>query len=438
MMLTRSRTHGRGGFPRVLAIVATMLLVLPVEPHPAAAADRPVDLVAAVAERATYGLAAEADLVADIVNSGRDIGTGKWGIVLTADEEAALNLPRRMAFANAVSEELLPHAGELATFGGAYIDQERHGELVIGLTQRDGEVEASLRALLPDDAIGLRFERVERSYAELRAAADVAEAAWRTIMGERLLPGYAPDVRLNTLRFDVRPVDMEAASAALADLEAAAGVPIVLRPAEIGGGDACSWASCFSPMLAGIKVYRGGYPSYQVRCTMGFHINVGSDEQWTTSGHCTNAGSNAWYMQGYGKIGDETATIYWGGGYDITRIQMSDAQDSDGIYATSHNVSGSRMPINGETVCAALGGTSETIDCGTISDDWKSYFMFECWCNVNGGDTSGISTQGGDSGSPIYVPGQGFEIAIGVHSDANGHFARIQDALVHWNATIRS
>lgn len=343
-----------------------------------------------------------------------------------------------MQFANAVSEKLLPQASALVTFGGAYIDQTRGGELVIRLTRRDAEVEGRLHALLPDGRIGLRFEVVETSYAQLRSAADLAQHAWSAIMGDRLLPGFAPDVRLNALRLDVLPDDMAGAAAVVSDLSEAVGTPVVLRLAEIGAGDACSWASCYSPMLAGIKVYRGGYPSSQARCTMGFHINIGSDEQWTTSGHCTNTGSNAWYMQGYGKIGDETSTIYWGGGYDITRIQMSDVQDSDGIYATSGNITGSRVPITGETVCAALGGTSEVIDCGTITDDWKSYFMFECWCTVNGGDHSGINTQPGDSGSPIYVPGQGYEIAIGVHSDSNGHFARIQDALIHWNASIRS
>lgn len=431
--------HDRGRwFARPLRIVITGLLVVPVWSQSAAAAPATFDLAAAAEERATYGLADEADLVRQIVTSGRDVGSAKWGIVLTADEETALDLPRRMEFANAVSEELVPHASGLRTFGGAYIDQTTGGQLVIRLTRRDVVAEAELEALLPAGGLGLRFERVELSYAELRSAADRTQDAWASVMGDRLLAGFAPDIRLNALRLDVPPAEMEAASTVLSELTVLVGAPIVLRSASIGVGDACSWASCFSPMLAGIKVYRGGYPSYQTRCTMGFHINVGSDEQWTTSGHCTNVGSNAWYMQGYGKIGDETATIYWGGGYDITRSQMSDLQDSDGIYATSHNVSGSRVPLTGETVCAALGGTSEVIDCGTIADDWKSYYMFECGCFVNGGDHNGISTQTGDSGSPVYVPGQGFEIAIGVHSDSNGHFARIQDALVHWNASIRS
>ena len=66
-------------------------------------------------------------------------------------------------------------------------------------------------------------------------------------------------------------------------------------------------------------------------------------------------------MYGYGKIGDEISTIYLGGGYDITRIQMSDTQDSDGIYATSHNITGSRVPITGETVCTALGKSEPSI-----------------------------------------------------------------------------
>jgi hypothetical protein len=31
----------------------------------------------------------------------------------------------------------------------------------------------------------------------------------------------------------------------------------------------------------------------------------------------------------------------------------------------------------------------------------KSYFMLECGCFVNGGDTSNITTQPGDSGGPV-------------------------------------
>ena len=85
----------------------------------------------------------------EVVRSGSDVGTSEWGIVLTAAEEAALDLPGRMQFANQLSEELLPYADSLPTYGGSYIEPSRGGGIVIQLTNDDPTVVARVHKLAP-------------------------------------------------------------------------------------------------------------------------------------------------------------------------------------------------------------------------------------------------------------------------------------------------
>jgi hypothetical protein len=63
-----------------------------------------------------------------------------------------------------------------------------------------------------------------------------------------------------------------------------------------------------------------------------------------------------------------------------------------------------------------------------------------CGCTQHGGLQTGIGIVLGDSGSPIWE-GDSQDTtkkAVGSVSTVGGYFARVQDALNHWDATIRT
>lgn len=136
----------------------------------------PEAIATAASERATYGLPADSSTVAALLGSNRDVGSARWGIALTAEEEAALDLPARMAFANALSERVLPFA-QSPTYGGAYIDQQQGGRLVVLLTERDQAVEEELGRRMPSPSLGLHITEVAHSEASLMEALTGARAA---------------------------------------------------------------------------------------------------------------------------------------------------------------------------------------------------------------------------------------------------------------------
>lgn len=84
--------------------------------------------------RQAFGLPVDSDTMQRLADSRVDVGTDLWGIPLTADEESQLALGDRMAFADSVSERLLPAVRSLPTYGGAWIDQPGGSSLVIALT----------------------------------------------------------------------------------------------------------------------------------------------------------------------------------------------------------------------------------------------------------------------------------------------------------------
>lgn len=179
---------------------------------------------------------------------------------------------------------------------------------------------------------------------------------------------------------------------------------------------------------------------------MGWHIHVGTDEQFLTAGHCGYAGSNSWYHTGFqavngtGFVGNETGTLYANGGKDVMRVAILDSQASNRIYSQLHTGMGSgSLPIVGEAVCASM-ATSNSIDCGTVSDDWLSWISETAGYTVWGGDTSSIFPIDGDSGSPLYkrvIVGDDTTIyPKGIIDHENGYFARVTDALSAFGATI--
>lgn len=165
---------------------------------------------------------------------------------------------------------------------------------------------------------------------------------------------------------------------------------------------------------------------------MGFHVQVGSDEQFLTNGHCGYTGSNNWYHPGYGFVGAETSGSYEFLGYDAMRVQISDTQDSNMVYATT-SATNARDPIKNETVCASLGFT-QSFRCGQVTSSAIIYTSSTCTCQVIGFQTN-IAGIGGDSGSPVKA---GSSTAVGLHSTNSGKIAPMQSVLNALGVALRT
>lgn len=129
-------------------------------------------LQAAIAERAAFGSRTEASYVRSLIASPDDIGTPRWGIPLTREEERSVDVQGRMAFADAVHEELLPVAESLDSFAGAYFDQTANGRLVVLLTRQDATTEKILHELMPEVHRGLAIRYATYPYSVLHAAVE--------------------------------------------------------------------------------------------------------------------------------------------------------------------------------------------------------------------------------------------------------------------------
>jgi hypothetical protein len=132
-------------------------------------------LAEAAAERAVYGLESDPMVVADIVSSGRDVGTSRWGMVLTEEEERNLDLAGRMDFVSAAANGLVAMAEGLSSYAGSYVVPAEHGRLVVLVTTADASVHEQLLAQEPRDSRGVEVRVVPHSLVVLE---DAALAAW--------------------------------------------------------------------------------------------------------------------------------------------------------------------------------------------------------------------------------------------------------------------
>lgn len=202
---------------------------------------------------------------------------------------------------------------------------------------------------------------------------------------------------------------------------------------------------CHGPTWAGIRLYKGAIDS-QHECALGFHIRIGVDERFVTSGHCGFAGADNWLHPGIAGnhvLGAETGqTLYQNNGQDIMVVQLDvDAEASDNVFGCCGDiVAPYGTPIQGETLCALLAETN-AIKCGSVTNTWLSWISDTPNPDivVKGGDLT-ITTIDGDSGSPVYRrlqdPNGNQVRAIGVNAAEFGQFARLDTSLDDWGARI--
>jgi hypothetical protein len=408
-----------------------------------AASPIPGSVQAAAADRLAFGLPSDIPSVQALLDSGSDTGSLLWGIPMTDEEAEILDLPGRMAFANAVHERLVPFVTELEEFGGAYFDQADGGGLVVSLTAHDPAVQQAIRDLVPPDpSRGVEITFVALPLRMLEDAAQHAWDAWRKADTGAELINVAVDTRHNRLRLEIAGSSRDQLAALAPTLRLALGVPIELVPGNRDSDiDAtCTRSDCIDPMRSGIVVWHQKDASHIGFCTMGFHIVRNGDKQFLTAGHCGYSGSNDWYHDGYlpTKVGSELSTLYASWGKDAMRVQLPDAQASDDVFGASTNIVGSRNPLSGEAVCASL-GIAAIVDCGTVSDDHVTWTDQICGCTIQGADANGLAIVQGDSGSPVFSGTiGGAVVAVGLVDTTGGKFARLQDVLSDFGATIHS
>lgn len=368
-------------------------------------------LARAAEERARWGLPSDLRTVASVLEPGHDVGTEHWGIPMTAEEQEALDLLGRMAFANELKRAAVPFIDSLPTSGGVYIDQKENGGLVVLLTESSPEIEAEIAKRMPAASRGFRIAKATHTEAQLREALTRAWDVWQEVAPAIPLQGAGLDIQENQVLFEVAPADLEEGRRALATIEALGlmGVRVGVGPRapEENQDTSCtSRDSCYSPTRAGTRIYKGAIDSV-AECTMAFHVvcNDG-DVEFVTAGHCGYGGSNNWYIKDGTSdgllLGTEQKTLYASGGQDIMRVQLPVAQKSHNIYGESRVYGGSgACPIAGQAACASR-GTSNVVDCGTVRTTWTSWTSNTAGIVVWGGDLNDIASEPGDSGSPVF------------------------------------
>lgn len=363
----------------------------------------------AIEERANWGLSAEHATVENLLASGQDVGTARWGIPMTQEEVDEIDLPGRMAFANAVKQSVVPFVNSLSASGGVYIDQKQNGGLVVLLTEPSAEIEAEIARRMPASSRGFRIAKVTHTEAELRDALTRAWETWKTVAPTTPLLGAGLDIMENRVLFEVDPADLERSNHLLALLGDRMGVRVGVAPRapeESLDTDCTSRDHCHNPTKAGTRIYKGWVDSIS-ECTMAFHVvcNDG-DIEFVTAGHCGYSGSNYWYIKDGTSdgllLGTEQKSLYYSGGQDIMRVQLPVDQKSHYVYGEGRVYGGSgACPIAGQVACASR-GTSNVVDCGTVRTTWTSWVSNTADIVVWGGDMNDVLSEPGDSGSPIF------------------------------------
>lgn len=302
---------------------------------------------------------------------------------------------------------------------------------------------------MPSPRLGISFKQGQYTERELRDAVPNAWDAWSRLAPKVRPISIAVSVADNRLTYAFDASEIEVAKAALGAVNDRVGIPGSVAIEQSLSDATCNGRNdCHTPFESGILIYRDfSYSNWY--CTMGFHITVGSDEQFLTAGHCGyGAGApDDWHHPTFPGtfVGNEIASLYGADGKDVMRVAVLDSQASQFVFAEPNSLSvlTYALPVDNEAVCASRGKSSgPIIGCGIVQDSWDSWWSDTANPDVRvfGADSS-IPAINGDSGSPLYrivqTPvGYDYLSALGVLDHEGGFFARVADAMDAWNADI--
>ena len=286
---TRRRPGTRPVVFRViaLALLAVALLSTAVEAGPAGRSLSPSarQLAEGLRARRLLGLSTDRGQVRALMSGTGDAGTTTWGIPMTLAEAALVDLPARAAFAERVDRVVFPVLERSASFGGAWMDQQHGGRLVVLLTRHDPPLARRIGALLGDGGPGYVIGRADRSYRDLLAAQTAIASRWVAAPTHAGIDSVGIDAAANALRVRV-PADGSTALGVRGPLLATRpSVPLIVETRAAGRDLACTRRDACTPIRPGIVIRRGGRRSAD-GCTMGFLITDRRGAALLTSGHC--------------------------------------------------------------------------------------------------------------------------------------------------------
>ncbi len=393
-------------------------------------------LKVAVEERRELNLPHDPEFVASLVGSEADVGTDKYGVVLTQEE--VVDYENQRQFEAAVDDQIIPLATADADVVGLWIDHSRGGAIVLQTLESNPALEARIRAAEPADSRGIIFETVNDTREELWSAVDAVWEIKSTVTPELEVLSVAADTPANAVRIEVAPTDLALGDELSAAVQRETGVDVFSVAGERDVESACYTRDhCTAPMKAGNRLHKGSNGGST--CTQGFRVTVGTDDQIVTAGHCGFEGANSWYHQGYGVVGWENSSLYncsTNACQDIMRIQIDNNQDSAKVIFRSAQITSIGMTPVGYSVCASL-GKSATWDCGVLGDDYLTWWGYLAQKVQKGGDVNGMGIVLGDSGSPIVQGASNKQhIGMGIVSTLSGRFARMDFALNSWGISF--
>lgn len=406
-------------------MMATSLVLMSLALAPAAQAS---DISRSQQQRALLGVAADEATIRQIIASGADSGSEKWGFVITTDEMASVEA--RMQRAQRIEERVATLVRTLPTYGGMYYEQ--HGSrLVVQLTTADPTLETTVDNLMPDGT-ELEFRPVDETYASLEKATRAVFDVWPSLTALPAPYHASLDTPANLVRVGVDAKFLIEAEALQPALEKELGVTVEIEVGQPPEAHACSTRdNCTNPIRSAVRVRKGSTTG--TVCTMGFQVSKNGDEQFLTAAHCALDGSNNWYHQGYGFLGSEVQSL-WSSGYDAVRIGFPDAQATAWMYRDGYVV-GWSWPTVGDVVIQNQ-AMSDTIYFTEITDDWH------CWTYLGqtlcGARMQGVGGQRGDSGAPLYrfFTSQLYAVGINFGGCGGGCMTRVGDVLSRMGVTL--
>ena len=430
---------------RVVSILLIAVLVGFGGPPPALGSD-PLDdvldleLRAARETRAAFGLPTDDETLSRLYAFAGLEGMSEFGVPLSREELATLDLPGRFRWQNDLAAKLLPYAMSLPTYAGSYFDPT-DGALTVMVTEDDRAVRLTLENLLPEVSRGFTLALADHTFAELQGAARAVSDAWASTRGAPSLVSVGVDTRENALVVGLAAQDVEAGIDTSKLFASAVGVAIRVEVVEPPQDTACTNRDNCVPLRAGVRIAKGDTTIDD--CTMAWHVYDGTDESFITAGHCGYSGPNCWYHEGYNgpngrRVGCEMATLLGPNGVDIMKVGTFDDQANELVYGvgTFTNLAGYYLEgcCEGMTVTASR-GKANAISTGVVTEGWESWLSNlggNVW--VWGMDTT-LPSIGGDSGSPVFVDGAE-DLVIGTLSNTAGNVAYYDSIRLAWGTQL--
>ncbi len=286
--------------------------------------------------------------------------TMDYGVPLSAEEKA--DLDARMAVQLALDPMVAYLTSQADVFGGIYIDQLNHGQVVIGLTVLDQAIEANAEALAPAGA-SLRFwlaplplQVLEELQDEVTTAMPALQAGGASAFSTWI------DPKVGAVYVGVEVTDV----ATIAAIRARFGDRVEVVQVDAPSTTSCTRTNCGSPMKGGLAILS----TNGVHCTSAFNgRSAGSSRYVVTAGHCLKLSGlgTAWTHHGTSFGTAAFHSYYTDSQADSGAISYSGSGPWNLVYASSGN------DVRGMTAKAS--NASQPVGGGVcVSDGWNNYW----------------------------------------------------------------